>query len=172
MVKYVFAPDKVLAIKKAKDADPQKIGEALEKISQEAEGHLTPSAILKAAENRRHFLHQYFEWDDTEAARQWRLEQARSLVQCIHVENSETESGVARAFLSIREKDGTSYRSLEEVLGSADLQAKILAAAERDLLAFESRYRTLNDVCDLIRQAREKVASRRGRGKIESRVQS
>lgn len=161
MIKYVFAPEKVLAIKGADKADPQKIGEALAAISAKADGHLLPNAIVEAASNNRHILHKHFEWDDGEAAKQWRIEQARSLVQSIHVETAETESGVSRAFVSIREKDGTSYRSIGDVLQSADLQSKVLAAAERDLLAFEARYRSLEDICEMIRTARTKIALRR-----------
>lgn len=168
MTKYLFREDKVLAIKGADKADAQKIGEALEQISISADGFLTPQAIVDAAKDRRNVLHRHFEWDDTEAANQWRLEQARSIVQSIHVEASETESGYSRAFLSIREKDGTSYRSIQDILQSADLQSKVLAAAERDLLAFESRYRSLTDICDIIRSVRETVSTRRN-SKIESR---
>lgn len=161
MIKYVFKEDKVLSIKGADKADPQRIGEALEAISAKAGGHLTPPDIVETARNPRHVLHKHFEWDDQVAAESYRLDQARSLVQCIHVEAGETESGVARAYLSVREKDGTSYRSIGDVLQSADLQAKVLAAAERDLLSFESRYRSLSDICHLIRQAREQVQERR-----------
>lgn len=159
--KYVFREDGILTIKAADKADPQKIGEALEQIAAKAGGHLTPDAVVEAAKDRKHVLHRHFEWDDAAAAQQYRIDQARSLVRSIHVEASDTETGYARAFLSIREKDGTSYRTLSEVMESADLQSKVLAAAERDLLAFETRYRSLTDVCDLIRAAREQVAARR-----------
>lgn len=170
MIRYVFAADKVLTIKAQTKADPQKIGEALAEISAKANGHLTPEAIVDTAKAKTHILHRHFEWDDKLAAHQYRLDQARDLVQSIHVEAAETESGYARAFLSIREKDGTSYRSLGDVMQSADLQSKVLAAAERDLLAFENRYRSLTDICQMIRAAREQITERRN--KHESRAQA
>ena len=163
-IKYVFAEGEILAIKAADKANPQIIGEELEKIAQKAGGHLTPPAVVEAAKDRKNPLHRHFEWDDRKAAENYRLDQARQIVRCIHVENAEAENGASRAFLSVREKDGVSYRSFGDVLASADLQAKVLAAAERDLLAFEARYRNLEDVCSLIRQARQQISARRVAG--------
>lgn len=163
-VKYTFKEDAVLNIKAASKANPQVIGEALEAISAKAGGHLMPSAVVDVARDRKNPLHRHFEWDDEVAAEAFRLDQARSLIRCIHVASDDTESGVARAFLSIREKDGTSYRSISDVLSSADLQQRVLAQAEKDLLAFESRYQSLQDVCELVRSARERLAVRRRAG--------
>jgi len=170
MIKYVFDEDKILNIKGADKAKAQEIGEALAKISEQEKGRLNPKAIVDAARSNRHVLHKHFEWDDGLAAEQWRMEQARSIVQSIHIEHEDTESGVARAFLSIRDKDGVSYRTIEEVMGSADLQSKVLASAERDLLAFESRYRSLNDICELVRGVRQQVAIRRSKHENRARA--
>ncbi len=41
------------------------------------DGQLTASGILKMAENESSPLHSIFEWDDTKAAREYRLYQAR-----------------------------------------------------------------------------------------------
>jgi hypothetical protein len=164
MIKYRFKEDEPLTIKAADKANPQKIGEALTKISASNGGHLVPSAVVEAARDAKNVLHRHFEWNDKTAAEKFRLDQARSLIRCIHVESDDTESGVTRAFLSIREKSGISYRTVEDVLNSADLQSRLLAQAERDLISFETRYKNLSDICDLIRQARERLAVRRQAG--------
>ena len=168
MTRYSFVEGEILAIKARNRADPQKLGEALEAISAKSGGRLTPPSVVEAARDKKSPLHKHFEWSDPAAAEAYRLDQARSLIRCIHVESTETENGLARAFLSIKDKDGTAYRSLSEVMSSADLQAKVLAAAERDLISFENRFRDLTDICELIRAARERIAVRRG--KNESRV--
>ena len=139
------------------------------KIAAGRNGRLMPEHIVEAARERGHILHRHFEWSDEKAAQAFRLDQARSLVRSIHVEDMQTGSGVARAYYSIRDKDGTSYRSLDAILQNSDLQSKLLASAERDLLAFESRYRSLIDICDLIRNVRAQVSSRRSRSSMESR---
>lgn len=160
-IRYVFREDEPRAFQGGDKADPQKIGEALATISDRSGGHLVPNAVVEAARDRKSPLHRHFEWDDAIAAEKHRLHQARSMIRCINVIDTRTESGVIRAFVSIHDKGGVSYRTMEEVLSSADLQAKILAAAERDLLAFESRYKALEDVCKLVIQARIRIEARR-----------
>ena len=167
-MQYSFKPDEVLTIKAKDKADPQKIGKALEAISVQRGGKLTPPAVVDAARDRKSVLHRHFEWDDAKAAEQHRLEQARSLIRSIHVESTEASNGYTRGFLSVRDEAGMSYRTVTEVLGSADLQRSVLEQAERDLIAFEARYRSLADICALIRDVRAKVTARRT--KHESRV--
>lgn len=164
MIKYRFKEDEPLTIKAADKANPQKIGEALTKISAVNGGHLVPAAVVDAARDTKSVLHRHFEWNDKAAAEKFRLDQARSLIRCIHVENEDTEIGATRAFLSIRDKSGVSYRTIADVLNSADLQQRLLAQAEKDLLAFEARYQNLEDICSLIRAARERLAVRRQAG--------
>lgn len=170
MIKYRFKEDEPLMIKAADKASPQKIGEALGKIAASGGGHLVPAAVVQAARDTKHVLHRHFEWVDKVAAEKYRLDQARSLIRCIHVESDDAESGVVRAFLSIREKTGVSYRSISDVMNSADLQQRILAQAEKDLLAFEARYQNLEDICGLIRAARERLAVRRNLAGQDSRA--
>lgn len=168
-MKYVFKD--VLTIKNADKADAQKIGEVLEKIAGESAGGLTPRNVVEAARSNRSPLHKHFEWDDAKAAEAFRLDQARSLIQSIRVEDDEAEEGTTRAFVSIAAKGGTSYRAASEVKNSADLQAVVLAQAERELEAFEKRYRELTEICGIVRSAREALAERRKRSaSTESRA--
>lgn len=166
MISYTFR-DGPVTIKNAAKADPQKIGAALAQIAEQQKGRLTPPAVVEAARNNRHPLHRHFEWDDKLAAESFRLEQARTLIRSVALVG-DGEADPAPAFLSVSDKGGTSYRALGDVLDSADLQNSVLAAAERDLAAFERRYRTLSDICQIIHDAREKIAARRS--KPESRL--
>jgi hypothetical protein len=166
MVSYTFR-DGPVTIKNAKRADPQKIGTALAKIAEQQKGRLTPPAVVEAARDARNPLHKHFEWNDQLAAESFRLEQARMLIRSVAlVGDGDTEP--APAFLSISDKIGTSYRSMGEIMDSADLQSAVLASAERDLIAFEKRYRQLKDICEIVSDAREKIAARRT--KNESRL--
>lgn len=160
-IRYVFAEDSVVAIKNAKVADPQRIGEALAAVAAVADGHLTPQATVEAARDPQSPLHPHFEWDDQVAADAYRLDQARHLIRLIRVSDDTRETDPP-AFMSVNEgKAGTSYRTIGDVLNSVSLQDAVLKAAERDLLAFEQRYKRLEDICDIIRSAREKIAARR-----------
>lgn len=158
MIKYVFS-DTPFTIKNAKAANAQKIGEALAAVAAANNGDLKPQKIVDAASTDKR-LKPHFEWDDALAANSYRCDQAREIVRLIHVENADADSGVARAYLSIHDRGGVSYRALGEILSSKDLQSRVLAQAERDLIAFENRYKSLVDVCAVIRQARECLATR------------
>ncbi len=159
MIKYTFRDDGPVAIKNAAKANPQKIGEELARVAKANSGHLTPKAVVETAKNPRSSLHKLFEWDDAKAADSWRLEQAREIVRVIRI--SEDDAEPVRAFLSIGDKAGTSYRTASDVSASRDLQLAVLRQAERDLEAFERRYRDLEDICESVRLTRERVTQRR-----------
>lgn len=159
MVKYVFKEGPITLKNKAK-ASPQIIGEALNKIAESNGGALKPKAVLESARNNRHPLHKHFEWDDALAAESYRLDQARELIRVVRVEDDDAPEGFAPAFHSITDRDGTAYRTNEEVKNSADLQMIVLRQAQRDLDAFTDRYRELKDICQIVQTAREKVSER------------
>src|SRR5690348_5499317 len=98
MLKYTFREP--LTLKAANKADPQKIGEELEKLSGDA-GELTPDVVVEAARNPRNVLHKHFEWDDQKAAEAFRLDQARCLIRSVVVEDDDSEEGRSAAFISI-----------------------------------------------------------------------
>lgn len=159
-MKYVFK-DSPITIKGSYKADAQKIGEALERIASVSGGSLTPTSVVEAAKNQRNPLHKHFEWDDSIAAQSWRIEQARSIIQCIHAMDDDAESGRARAFISVTTKDGTAYHTLGAIKESVDLQAQVLKQAERDLEAFEKRYKSIQDICAIVKSAREAIIAKR-----------
>ena len=53
----------------------------LEQMARRNNGVLMIDDVLQAAQDEDNILHRHFEWDDTEAAKQFRREQARSLIQ-------------------------------------------------------------------------------------------
>jgi hypothetical protein len=166
VIRYTFADDAILAFKGSKDASAQQIGEALDGIRQNAGGELEPARVVETARSPDHPLHPYFEWDDKKAAGAYRLDQARALIRIVRVETDDGET--PRAFLSVTRDSGVSYRSLGDVQSSKDLQAAVLASAERDLEAFEKRYRELKDICQIVGMAKEAVRTRRR--KFENRA--
>ncbi len=70
-----------------KDLEPRDIGnseavaEELERLAKDDEdGLVRPEAVVEAARDESSPLHKHFEWDDGEAAEQYRLYQARKLI--------------------------------------------------------------------------------------------
>ncbi|MEE4236521.1 MAG: hypothetical protein V2I51_07335 [Anderseniella sp.] len=58
----------------------------LNRLAKAGGGRITPSAIVEAARDEDSALHAYFEWDDSTAAEQYRLMQARELLRSCKVE--------------------------------------------------------------------------------------
>ncbi len=155
MIKYVFADDEPLRIKAAKDADAQTIGEELARIGAQHEGRLKPDDVVSAARAPDNPLHRHFEWNDEAAAEAYRLDQARSIIRVVRVADVDDEP--KRAYVSISDKAGTAYRAIGEVRTSVDLQARLLAQAEKDLEAMEKRYRSISMICEGVKELREKL---------------
>jgi hypothetical protein len=168
MIKYVFREDEPLCIKAAGKADAQTIGESLAEIAAKGGDKLKPEAVVFEARRKSHPLHRHFEWDDEVAAESYRVDQARNLIRIVRVIDEDAHEGTSRAFVSISTKTGTAYHTIEKVKSSADLQLAVMQQADRDLEAFQRRYRELVDICTVVASARDKL--REKRAKLESRA--
>lgn len=157
-IRYEFRDDGVVAIKNLKRANPQRIGEELAKITDAHDGRLTPDDVVEAAKNPRSALHKHFEWNDQAAAQAFRLDQAREIIRTIRIVEDESSGELTRAFLSVVDKGGAAYRRVQDVRTSGDLQAAVLQQADRDLEAWQKRYRSIAEICEEVAEARRKIA--------------
>jgi hypothetical protein len=160
MMKYVLREP--LTIKNAKKADPEAIGKALEKIKAANNDKLKPRYVWQAAkDNPRHPLYKHFEWNVELAAEAHWDSTARTLITCIRIEDDDKpDSEPAIAFFSVN-KGGSRYVSRDDVFDNRELQLLVMKNAERDLIAWERRYRELSDLCEAIKLIRERLAARR-----------
>lgn len=78
------------------------IAAELEAIENER-GQLAPEDVVVKASDPKHPLHDYFEWDDSEAAKQYRLDQARTLIRSVRYEIQVNETQV-RAVKYVRDE--------------------------------------------------------------------
>lgn len=156
---------------RAKRANPQAIGEALETIRLENGGELHPQAVVADARDAKSPLHRYFEWDDKKAAEAHRMDQARALIRSIRV-IEDNDQKPRPAFLSIRSDDGGfGYHAIKDVLSSRDLRERLLVQAERDLDAWTARYRELREIVEMVLPAQRELRRRvsKPRGGVEAR---
>lgn len=123
-------------------------------------GGLTPKTLLDVAKNPKSQLHQYFTWDNTEAARKYREAQAYELIRRVKVtiETPDAKEITVRAFWPVKqvERDGTinagrpgSYLPLADAMRDEGALAQIISAAKSELRAFSVKYRQLNRVAEL-----------------------
>lgn len=100
----------------------------LENMALRNGGLLLVDDVLAAAKDKKCVLHRHFEWDDTEAANQYRREQARGMIQKCKIIITESPDISIRAFVSLSDdqKNGGGYRMTATVLGDDDMKAQLL----------------------------------------------
>lgn len=125
-------------------ADPQPIGEELERIQCENNGLLKPQTIVQVARDKKNPLHSCFEWDDKKAAESYREDQARYILRHITVQVQEPE-----------DEKPTEVRAYVNLVDSREKEREhvytdIISAVSND----EWRSQIIGDVINRIQQLR------------------
>ncbi len=63
------------------------IASELERIPKNSDGYLRTEDVVGQAQDKANPLHNYFQWDNTRAGHEYRLQQARQLIRIIHIED-------------------------------------------------------------------------------------
>ncbi len=85
-----------------KKEEAQGYGERLEYIASENKGKITPSLVVEDGKNKSSPFHNYFEWNDKTASEQYRLQQARNLINhIIEVVVIEGKPSKQRSFFNV-----------------------------------------------------------------------
>jgi hypothetical protein len=113
-------------------------------------GSVLPSHVVEFARDETTALHSYFDWNDSEAARQWRLEQARRVIRLsVTVVRDDPRPIRAMVSLTTDRRDGIGYRSLQSVLSDNALRAQMEMDALNELRAFRRKYERLASLSPL-----------------------
>jgi hypothetical protein len=131
-------------------------------------GSIIPKDVVDRARDPDSPLHDQFTWDDSEAAEQWRIEEARKLIR-VFVTVLPSSNVPIRTYVSLTpdRAAGVGYRIIDEVLSHEVLRAQMLEDALSDLRTFELKYARLAELKPVM-SAIEKVR-RKGQG-TERRV--
>lgn len=108
------------------------IAARLEKIAGLNGGRLTPDAVLKDAQSFNSPLHDQFEWDDGNAAQQWRLQQARELIRSVKVE-FQTDTKIVSTVRYVRDPAAGDSQGYVEVAKLRDERGLAREALKREL---------------------------------------
>ena len=123
----------------------------LEDIMNES-GKLLPTTVLDYARDPASPLHKYFEWDDTEAAEQYRIDQARQLIRSVSITVSTPVPVQMREFVSLASDRGTKggggYRSTMDVMSKKKLRHQLAADIFRQVEMWEARARVIKAAVD------------------------
>ena len=123
--------------------DANVAGRELEQIAAEKKGKLCAEAVVKKATPKKSPLHEAFEWDNTEAAKQYRLDQARYLIRSIVVvmeKPDQEEPTTVRAFVRISDAPKTPYESIVTVMSDKEKRESLMELALRELGQWRARY--------------------------------
>lgn len=133
----------------------------------QARGGLDPGRVVEWA--RKHpdsALHGRFTWDDTKAARAYRLWQARELI--VEVKITWPDLTPRQAYVSVaKDRGGRGYVALVDVMGDEGRRRDFLAQALAEYERMGEKYRDLVELAGVRRavKAAGDKAGRRGRRK-------
>ncbi len=146
-------------------------GQRIEQLT--TKGYVTPEKIVDDAKNEKSPLHSFFEWDDSAAAAQYRLDQARFLLRSIMIIPGKEIKTPVRAFYCVHASDVPAslpdneksistdpasrvvYATIKKVFNDADLSQQVVDQALSELKSWQNRYRqykqlaSLNNIIDV-----------------------
>jgi hypothetical protein len=129
--------------------DIDKVVEELKDI-QEEKGEIVPEFVVEAAKNKNSALHNYFEWNNKEAAHKYRLQQASELLRRIEVRViKDGEPKVFRAFevVSKTESHASNYNYYDTVNQSQIAKSVVINDLKRSI----NRLSPFNEYVGIVR---------------------
>lgn len=121
-----------------------------------AHGEVTPELVLWKASQSSSALHAQFQWDDAQAANEYRILQAARLIRVVRVklvDPQTEEEQPARRYVSVVKDEGDAarrtYQPLTEVVRSEELSRQMLRDALRDMATFRRKYATLRQLANV-----------------------
>lgn len=132
------------------------IRKRLERLAALNGGRLTPDAVVQDAKSAKSPLHDQFEWDDSEAARQWRLQQARDLIRSVRIE-IEVNERIVSTVCYVRDPRAASeeqgYVEVQKLRTEADLAREAMLRELASASALVMRVQGLAEVLGMVSEA-------------------
>ena len=159
---YEFSPG--ARFQAGEHPEAKEVGAHLDMLRQRLNGELQPADVVADAKNPNSPLHSFFEWSDTKAAHEHRLQQARGLIRsvvAIYV-REEKPAVRTRAFVHIPQGETSHYRSADHAMSQRDTRDIVLKRALEELIGWQRRYKDLlefAEFCDSIDQLQLKLAA-------------
>ena len=144
------------------------VAEELEYIRSQNDGVLLAEHVVEYAKDPETALHSRFTWDDTKAASEYRLWQAREVIRVMVTILPHSNTPI-QAYVSLkddRKEPGGGYRQICDVMSDADLREKLISEALGEFERIAAKYKQLQElkpVFEVIaktkKRSRRKVAS-------------
>ena len=134
----------------------------LEQIADSTGGRITADAVIADAKKKTSPLHDQFDWNDSVAAKKWRLEQARQLIRSVRID-IQTETKTVSTVRYVRDPSAGEEQGYIETARLRDdrsLAIEALQAEIKSANALVARARSLAEALGLdaeIRMVAESV---------------
>lgn len=144
---YIFKNNR-----RIKGFEPETIGNELDRILNE-NGSLTPEIVLGESRSKKALFHGYFTWDDSIAANEHRLHQARNLISSVQVIEDENSKPV-QAFINITISDDDGqpervYLPAKEVSSNLQLREQHLTHLKNRLKNMRIEYAAFSELANV-----------------------
>ena len=123
-------------------------------------GLVTPKAIVEEAESELSPLHDYFQWDDTKAANEFRLWQAREMIAKVRITFQDRElDAYYNVRIMVEGEMQQGYASLTRVISEKSLRVQVINQALRELEYWQIKYSEYKELENLVNVKRVKELS-------------
>ncbi len=125
--------------------------EELKRLSKIHGGLLSPEVVVREAAEEKSPLHDYFTWDDDEAAQRWRIHEARRLINvCVEIIDDGKKNKEVNVFVSLKsDREEGGYRTMVNVLSNASLRSELVSNALDEMEFFREKYKTLRELASV-----------------------
>lgn len=123
------------------------VAKKINELTKEYGGEVTPNILLQEAEQPNSVLHKYFEWDQSKAAKEYRLWQARKLLGAIaEVVVIKGKENPIRSFWSVSNKECKPvYVTLKKAMSNKDYTCQLFEDTQNSLQHFMVVLETLKN---------------------------
>ena len=137
----------------------------LKALAKKNRGVLNPKKVVEFAKDPKTALHSKFTWDNTKAATEYRLWQAREIIR-VSVTVLDGDDKKVRAFVSLsQDRHGKGgYRDIKDVLSSEELRIMMVNEILDEYYRIESKYNTyaeLEPIYKAVRQVSRRVKKKK-----------
>ncbi|WP_128270364.1 hypothetical protein [Paenirhodobacter populi] len=136
----------------ARKDDPNSVGQHIDLLRKQQHGELTPKDVVSDARNPNSPLHSFFEWDDGEAAEQYRLQQARGLIRSVVAIYTREDAPAVKmkAYVHVADPGAQHYREASHAMSQERTREMVLRRALDELIGWKRRYKDLQEFAQLI----------------------
>lgn len=129
-----------------KGVDPNAVAQEIMSIGESA----TPRQIVDKARDESTELHKCFEWDDAKAALGYRLQQARTLVHVLVIEDEQLKPDTPPVRFFYKVENDAGYKPTQFIIKKEDEYQQLLQRAYAELHAFKMKYARLTELQDIL----------------------